>query len=487
MKTRNRIITVLAAATATTALITTGAYAAVPASGYKITATKYADGGWMGSYKLASGVRGYRIDPRANTSDPSYGPISYITNFDPSSSTGLRRTAEAAYVLSNFGGRADDAQDAGVNVAELDLLRGGIWTFGNAYTTRRISQTAWPSYVTSYTKTMLADAAKYAGPYKSTLSATRVAAGSTSTVTYALYSASGHALASIPVSITVTGKTLSGKTNSSGVVTFAVKTTAAGPIPFTIRATNLPATELAIVKPSKSGASRLALAGKTTSLTSSGQVQAYTAQTAKFTNAASLRTLNQYVDGTATVAGGYGARSLTFKLYRSSSAATGCTGTPIYTHTQTISGPGSTGSYQYKAGVADFYRWSVTSGTNAYTSNTATTCGAAVQVYGPQKVTMTNNAATRRVGQIMQGHASLAGGYGARTLTFKLYRSTSKSMTCSGTPLYTHSISASGGTYYTMKWTLKGAYYFRWYVTVAKNSYTSNTTSACGAVVTVTK
>lgn len=489
MKTSTKIIAVLAAAATTLGLLTAAADAAVLSTGYKIHATRYADGAWMGSYRLTSNNnRGYRVDPRANTLDPSYGPITWVSNF--SKTTGVTKTAQAAYVLSAYGTTTDSALAAGVNVAELALLHGGQWRLGQTYTTNRIHQTPWPSYVTSDAKTLLANAARYAGPYKVSTSATTTAAGSSSTVTYKILSASGHALPkAVNVTLRSNGHTITASTNASGIATLSVPTNAPGPQTYTATVSGLAATRLAIVKPKAKGASRLAIAGKPTTVTAGGTVTVTTTQAAAFNNGAAQRSAGQSLSGTATLTGGYGPRSLTFALYRSSSSTTGCTGTPIATHVQTVNGAGTVGSPVETSTSVGYYRWDVTVTNNTWTTNTANVCGSPVQVVPiSQKVTLATSPTHLTLKQIMQSHATVTGGYSSRSLTFKLYRSTSKTMACSGTPIYTHTQTISGaGSYSTMKWTVQGVYYFRWYVTVASNNDTSNTASACGPLVTVTK
>ncbi|MFD7861601.1 collagen binding domain-containing protein [Streptomyces sp. NPDC059783] len=178
--------------------------------------------------------------------------------------------AYASYIVGKYGQTRDAAQAAAVDATVYEWLAGGTYGIDG---TRGKQRLAYPNVAPSARTTALgylAEARKYAGPYRLTVTpeVTHTPAGRKVTVTVAVTARiSGTKVPGIKVALAESGK--DGEhgqvtTGKDGTATW--KFTAGTKGSTTIRATaaNLPGTQLKILTPRDSKAQRMLLAGDTT-------------------------------------------------------------------------------------------------------------------------------------------------------------------------------------------------------------------------------
>ncbi|MFS3130630.1 hypothetical protein ACLM5J_19670 [Nocardioides sp. Bht2] len=353
-----------------------------PWAGYRIKAGASADAGWMGGRKLGS-ARVYRIDPVKRNVSTGYKPARRVPNLDGKRGASARATARAAYIVSNYGGRRDAIQAAGVDAAVYHLLKGGSWKIGKSRGSQRINQTGRNrKYVRSYAQTMLKDSAQFAGPYRKELTTTTAAVGSATKAQLKVRSASGKALSGKRVRFTYPGADpVVTYTDASGSAVAYFTVASSTPASVTSTVAGLPEWRL-IVRPAKNRkASRVAIADRVATVSATSRVAVVGSQTVSVSNTASTLKVGSLLSGQYTVAGGSGTRTITRNAYGPfSTASTSCgTGTPVHTSAVSETSNGTRPLPAVKATTSGYYRWAVEAGSNE-TSTAATACGTAVRV-----------------------------------------------------------------------------------------------------------
>lgn len=384
MKQRITILALATAAASAMTLLSTTASASADAvgSGYSIRHNGYADGDHIGARVLSSsGQVVYRVDPRRSAAASAYGPARMVTNFNPKVRGELRRTRQAAYIVSMFGRRHYAAQSAGVDADLYALLNQGSWSLNNRYAIGRLNQTPYGSTIlNSFAKPMLAEAAKYAGPYKARITSTRVPAGTASSATFTIKSAAGYAMAGVPVTFKSGTTLLHATTNSIGQATVSIPTSVAGPLPITVTSGRLPEYRLYVHTPKVKGAARVVDAGRSTTLSVTGSITVYGEQQLTQANGSALRYVGQPLSGTVTLTGGYGPRTLTFQVFANDTTISDCTTTALQTWTVTEPGPGTYPLPNYVAPRTTNYHWQATASSNQYSAGSPSTCSDLVKV-----------------------------------------------------------------------------------------------------------
>jgi hypothetical protein len=369
-------------ATAGMSAISTEAASASTAkwSGYRIRTCSYADCNWMGGRVLPDGTKVYRIQPRKAQRDYSFRSPTLVSDLNGGSAPSARSTAISAYVLANYGAYRDSMQAAGVDTATYHLLRGGSWRLGQARANARTRQTGHGSAVRSYAKSMIANAQKYAGPYKQAVSSTLAAVGSSSKVTYRITSAAGYGMRNLPVKLTYGGTSVDGYTDASGYATAYFTVTQAGAATVTAAAGRVPEWRLVLRTPTSSRPSAVAQAGVLRTLYATGTVTGSGGQSVSIANGSALRMVGQGLDGTYTLNGGTGARNVGRYVYGPFNDSSGaCSGTPAFSSVVSTDANGTFALPSYASPKSGHYRWSVYAAANAY-STQAGACGAPVRV-----------------------------------------------------------------------------------------------------------
>src|SRR6266545_8394217 len=155
------------------------------------------------------------------------------------------------------------------------------------------------------------------------------------------------------------------------------------------------------------------------------------------------------VHDTATVAGGVSpSGSITFKLYGPNDAT--CSGSPAFSSAVSVSGNGSYDSPTFTPTSAGTYRW-----TASYTGDGNNTPVAAVCTLANESVVISKASPTlslkaiAKVASSIGATGTLGGGHSAAgQITFDLY---GPGGDCSGTPIFTDTVSVSDNGAYTSK------------------------------------
>ncbi len=360
--------------------VTPSATAAQRGPGFAIPLSGKAASGWMGAYALDTGLA-YRISPTARRMKSGYGSPHLVADLGNSGKPSLRNTQRAAYILSVYGTRNDDIQAAAVDAAVLHLLAGGKWRISQPAGRKRMRASAQSRYVRSYAKTMLSRSKKYAGPVSRRVSASKTTVGSASRVSFTIRTASGgHGLAGLPVTFRYPGSApFTLYTNAAGQA-FAYITATSAQAAVTATVGQVPEWRLRVRNPKRANASPVADAGAKLSLTASTRILASGAQVVSVSNTASVISTGAALAGRYSIAGGEGTRTVTRSVRGPyGSSTTSCSGGIAYTSATSITANGAWSLPSYQPTKSGYYRWTVTSGGNAF-SDSATGCGAAVRV-----------------------------------------------------------------------------------------------------------
>jgi hypothetical protein len=202
------------------------------------------------------------------------------------------------------------------------------------------------------------------------------------------------------------------------------------------------------------------------------------------TDAGADVTVGHSLADTATLSGGENPTgSITFKLYGPNDAD--CTGSPIFTSTKTVNGNDQYTSASYTGTSTTgpgTYKWIANYGGDSNNDATANACHEANEdvVVGPGHPTVTTNAGPAvDLGDAIHDSATLAGGSNPTgSITFRLFNNS----TCSGTPLFTSTVSVHGnGPYASDEFVPKTAGTYRWIANYGGDVNNSATTNACNA------
>ncbi|GLF98077.1 MSCRAMM family protein [Streptomyces yaizuensis] len=225
------------------------------------------------------GVTGvaYCADPELDGPEAAgrYGPVKEYTSWT-SKATGKEASAQdiarAAYVLSKYGNTTDDAQAAAVDAVVYSYLEAGT-TYALPNGERALQRLSYPGVAPSAKKQAteyMAEAAKFAGPYKVNIKPSEGTPkpGAKTTVTLDVTSAAGHKVPGVKLDLGLTGAGTSettATTNAEGIATTTITPAKAGTATLKATAESLPGNALRAITPSNAKAQRMVLTGGTTS------------------------------------------------------------------------------------------------------------------------------------------------------------------------------------------------------------------------------
>lgn len=412
-----------------------------PWSGYKVTTTSQASGGWIGG-RRASGKVVYRIDPtRPKTTTSGFKTPSWqsLTRGTGSRAPSAVDTARAAWIVGKYGGYKYAVQNAAVEVALNHLIHGGAWAFSGTATKKRLAQTGQSKAIRSFATTMLKDSARLAGPYVISLSATKATIGGKVTVTVGVKSSrTGAGIASLPVSVTYAGNVLNaGQTRADGRTSVTVPAGAAGPRPASVSVDRIPETRLLVSSPTTSGASRVVVAGLKAQRTVAATVpvRAVPALMSSSTSAAIATT--QRPTGTLRLSNGYpSSRTGTASLYGPFDSATSATCDPARLTTSASISLRADGTYalpELTISRAGHYIWGATVPEDAFNLG-ASTCSGTVLARVTPRISATPTGTSYRAGAYLHGRVTTSGvpSGSVLTSTLRLYGpfSAASAVTC---------------------------------------------------------
>ncbi len=237
----------------------------------------------LGAYGAGSffgNVKGhaYCADPTlaGPVASGGYGPFTPFTHWT-SKATGQAATqteiARASYILSKYGDTTSDVQAAAVDApVNTELNAGSSYALpGGARALQRLSYPVVPRTVRARAGTYLAEAARYAGPYRINIHPQGGFTPNHNTIIEIdVTSAAGYKVPGVKLDLEAKLGRLraSGSefTNSRGVAYAHIDPATTGAITFSVRAENLPATSLLAQIPHNSRAQRLVVAGGSSSV-----------------------------------------------------------------------------------------------------------------------------------------------------------------------------------------------------------------------------
>jgi hypothetical protein len=236
------------------------------AIGYHLRLDGTAAGGWLGARKIWPRLV-YRLDPGAHRSrTPGFGPAwraGVLHGSGPVTVT-RRATARAAYLLSAYGTRRDHrAQNAAVEIALDQLLVGGRYGRHGTRTLARLRQTADAAEIGYLADYMLADSLDFAGPYRVAIGETGATLGGVAQVRVRVTSTvSGRPFATLPVVVRVPGLGPQVReTDADGRVAVSWQADRSGLLDVAVTVREVPESRLLVRRPTRLGASRIAIAG----------------------------------------------------------------------------------------------------------------------------------------------------------------------------------------------------------------------------------
>ncbi|MGW1976485.1 MSCRAMM family protein [Streptomyces sp. NPDC001889] len=250
------------------------------------------DASHIGAYgapgQTLPGVKGlaYCADPTLDGPQAAdgYGPAKEYTTW--TSVSGKKASAEsiarAAYILAKYGQTSDDSQAAAVDAALYTHLEAGS-TYALPGGKRALQRLSYPN-VSPSAKTKatqyLAEADKYAGPYKLNIKPTSgsgdVKPGTKTDVTLDVTSAAGHKVPGVKLKLDLSGAatgTLTATTGADGTATATLTPVKDGTATLKATAASLPGTALNAILPENKKAQRMLVQGTPTSATAELQLK----------------------------------------------------------------------------------------------------------------------------------------------------------------------------------------------------------------------
>ncbi|MBV8395798.1 MAG: hypothetical protein JO064_06020, partial [Actinobacteria bacterium] len=175
--------------------------------------------------------------------------------------------------------------------------------------------------------------------------------------------------------------------------------------------------------------------------------------------------------------------AMTFSLYGPSTSAN-CSGNPVYTQTVPVSANGSFGSGSFTPAAAGTYWWTAAYTGDANNNGATTSCNAEPVVVSPASPTLSTVASAGTVlGGAVSDTATLAAAQhllNGDAITLSLY-GPSASASCSGSPVYARTLSAtSNGTYGSGSFTPVAAGKYWWTASLAGDTNNNAVATNCG-------
>lgn len=330
------------------------------AVGFRIEAGPKAMHNWIGSYRIGSGV-GFRFQPGRRDAATAYRPVRLARHLG-------RNTHQVAYLLSEYGARRDRIQAAAVDAAVLALTWGGRFRVSGAVGSRRIQQIGpYAHWVRSYAKQMIADARRYAGPYRVQVRALDSTVGSSTRVQVSVRSARGRPMAGRRVTVRVQGSIWRGYTTGRGRAVATLTTTKAGPAVARVAVSGLPTSGIPVRRAVSRRASGVVVAGRFSTVRSRARFAVGGAQFVTVDPTRSTEFVPAGLGGSFEVAGGSGDRIATVSLFGPTAEPGVCAGTPVAVGEVLVSSAGSYPLPEVGVAVSGHYRWGVTVAGNEFT------------------------------------------------------------------------------------------------------------------------
>ena len=406
-RSRTRIVGVVAA---TVLLLTTAAAEAGSSlwSGYRIDATRSADGGFMGA-RLVDGKVAYRIDADASRAATGYGRVRRVV--------GDGRVARAAWILSKYGDVQLADQAAAVDVATYALLSGKPLSGRRAKA--RLRQSGHADAIRTLARQMLDASKRLAGPYTLTVATSPAIVGEMVPVRIRVTSSSGAGVPKLPVLLTLPGIAESHETNAKGRVVTSFPAEEVGLRKLRVSVSLVPEWRLSVRRPLNKASSRIALAGRKATLSARTFLAVRATPSVSLPLVVDPRQTGRLFSAAFTLAGSEGQPSRQVSLALHGPFLAGqtpaCTGAPALTTTTTVTADGDYAGPGVRVAHAGRYVWHVTVAESTL-NEPAEACGGLTRVRIAPRITLDAMAGPKLAFSIAQ----LPAGY-ADDATLKLF------------------------------------------------------------------
>lgn len=499
---RARIALLLAAVLASGLLLagppTAAGTADKVAIGYRIPTDGTAGGGWIGARKLWPKLV-YRLDPGARrAATPGFGPAGRVEVLNGSGPRTVTRrdTARAAYILAAYGDRRSHApQNAAVDAAIGHLLVGGRYALTGSRASARIRQSGHAAEIRFLADYMLRDSWDFAGPYAVRVTGRGADLGGTAGVTVRVTASYSHRpFATLPVTISVPGRAaVTKETDANGSVAIEWPATRAGWLEVKVRVAEVPETRLLVRKPTRRGASRVAIAGVKRVLAKSVNVPVRAFPTVSVTQP-SVGRLGQPTTGSFTISDGVdSARTATVRAFGPfpTVAEATCSGTPVSSTSTSVSANGTYPVPHETLPRVGYYVWGVTVAANAVNA-AASTCGTPYVVKSMPKLTVKIPHLRQAVGTSLRAWwtaARLPAGFHA-PLTIRLYGPfvDADHVSCTGTTTRVAQVTLTGpASGWTTSYTPGKAGLYAWRTSLPGTEFSFPAATTCGGPYTMVR
>ena len=343
----------------------------------------------MGGYAIGDAPV-FVVTPTKRPNRRGYEAAQVVADLDKSRGASRRATAQAAWVLSKYGGYRDARQAAAVDAAVYRLLVGGRWRLERHRGAARIRHSGDPASVRRFARIMLGQSRKFAGDYQVTVTATSADLGGTIEATVTVTGGHHRPAAGLPVAVSAPGAaTVKTVTGDNGRAVAHFPATQQGWQDVTASVGEVPEHRLYLRRPVKRGQASAAEGGVRRTVDASVLTPVRGPQTMSMQATPETLVVGGQAAVMATVDGDGSPRAATAGLYgpfRSASAAA-CAGSAVGTTTTTVTGDGSYGLPALAPSAGGYYAWRVMVDGTA-TSTPVSACGAVTKVRAPTTTTI---------------------------------------------------------------------------------------------------
>lgn len=348
----------LALATSGLVAVSTASEAAPKPPRLAIKKTKKADGAYLGARTVGSQL-GYRITPRAKPGGNRFKRVRVQNRVKGASRAA---SAQAAWILSEFGGDSDPAVAAAADVAILHLLKRGKWALNTRYTRKRTDQTGQGAKVREYATALVGFARSTAGPYRLSLRVVPRTPGTGADLMVTVIPTAGPSKAWLPSEVPVT-VTYAGRRVTETIPVGSATSITLSSVPGAHRvnaSVRVPEDRLFVRQPRSRKRSAVALVGRTRVIAGSVPGPTNGNLSVQFEQP-TYNSVGGGIRARVEMWGGRGTRTVTSALHGPSThASAGCTGTPAWTGTQTTTADRISLPETHKTSVSGYYWWKVT-------------------------------------------------------------------------------------------------------------------------------
>ena len=350
-------------------------------SGYRIPTNGHADGGWIGGYAIGD-TPVFVVTPTRRPNRLGYEAAQVVTDLHGSRGASRRATAQAAWVLSKYGGYRDARQAAAVDAAVYHLLVGGRWRIDHHRGAARIRRSGDPASVSRFARIMLEQSRTFAGDYQVTATATSADLGGTIEATVTVTAGHHRPAAGLPVAVSAPGAaTVQTVTGDDGRAVAHFPATQPGWQDVTATVGEVPEHRLYLRMPVKRGQATAAEGGVRRTVDASVLAAVRGPQTMSLQASPENLVVGGQAAVTATIDGDGSARPATAALFGPfpSASEAVCSGSSVGTTTATVTADGSYRLPAVAPSAGGYYAWRVVvDGTD--TTMPVSGCGAVTKV-----------------------------------------------------------------------------------------------------------